>query len=471
MTDKDKRITTPDESDPAADPTLHIIFHALAEKVLPPFEDDDLETSAEALTDADRKALAALGSSGELVARIAAEVKANSLVQSQAESPTRMVPQSTTATRITGPTPASESDFSYDELMENLGNCKDNDVFRWSCDYRNKGIIGQGGQGTVFLTVCPNEQNLPKALKVFSPEPYGDTEAYRDDMERMAQVASLAYRIQVDNLVAIERFACREGIWLMFMRWINGYDLARLLQPGLLEQLHGCVAEDRWNHLNNVVVTTPGTVQLRLMPGMAVNIIEKCLRGLDALHRCGVVHGDIKPSNIMLDLYGSIRLVDIGSAFELSAPPRRHTWTPQYAPPEFFESRKWTPQSDLASLGYVLIELLSGQPAVACPSIGSASTRTTDSDRDERLLDEKRRLPDRLDELMPANVRESAHLMNLCRQLIDPDPQKRFPSAEKALEGPAGTYQFLQGLTRMGLAVYYAHEIKRWLGDVEEALC
>ncbi len=102
---------------------------------------------------------------------------------------------------------------------------------------------------------------------------------------------------------------------------------------------------------------------------MAVNIVEKCLQALDALHSQEIVHGDIKPANIMLDQYGSIRLIDIGSAFKLSAPPRHHSWTPRYAPPEILEGEKWTPQSDLASLGYVLIEMLSGQPLVSSSHI------------------------------------------------------------------------------------------------------
>jgi serine/threonine-protein kinase len=238
----------------------------------------------------------------------------------------------------------------------------------------------------------------------------------------------------------------------------------------LLEKVHSCVDEKRWEYLNEVVVTKPGTTQLRLAPGMAVNIIEKCLRALDALHSQKIVHGDIKPPNIMLDRYGSIRLVDIGSAFDLSAYPQRHTWTPQYAPPEVLKGGKWTEQSDLASLGYVLVELLSGQPVFDSPTDGTVSVRTVDTARDQRLLEEKLNLPRRLDDLLPPDVRKSDHLMNLCRRLIDPDPEKRFNDAEDSLEGPAGTYQFLQGLTRAGLAVHYAQEIKRWLADVQKAL-
>ena len=468
MTDDDKQVTTPDEYDPTSDPRDLLIVDALAELVMQPLDDDDdLEADAEALTDDDRRASAALGSSAELVARIIANANAKNRSRLQAERPTRMRSSLTTITKTAVPPKVRESAEEFGELLQRMRDCECDDLLSWSCDYRKKEVIGRGGQGIVFLTECLNEHYLPKALKVFSPQPYGDAESYYDDMDRMAHVASLVYRIQVDNLVIVERFAYHNGICVMIMRWIDGHDLATLLRPSLFEQLRGCVNEERWKHLTKVVVTTPGTSQLRLMPGMAVNIIEKCLRGLDALHSHGIVHGDIKPSNIMLDRYGSIRLVDIGSAFELSAPPRQHTWTPRYAPPEIFEGKKWTPQSDLASLGYVLIELLSGQPAIASPDIGSASTRMNGTDWDRMILDEKRALPERLNELLPANVRASDQLMKICQQLIDPDPKKRFASAEDALEGPSGTYKFLQDLTRMNLAACFSQEIKRWLADVK----
>ena len=56
--------------------------------------------------------------------------------------------------------------------------------------------------------------------------------------------------------------------------------------------------------------------------GVAVAIVRDCLTALAALHRDGIVHGDIKPSNIMLKRTGIAKIVDIGSAFELRDPPR-----------------------------------------------------------------------------------------------------------------------------------------------------
>ena len=58
-------------------------------------------------------------------------------------------------------------------------------------------------------------------------------------------------------------------------------------------------------------------MQPRVKPGIAIAIVRDCLAALAALHREGIVHGDLKPSNIMLKRTGNAKIVDIGSAFEM----------------------------------------------------------------------------------------------------------------------------------------------------------
>src|ERR1051325_11311997 len=61
--------------------------------------------------------------------------------------------------------------------------------------------LGQGGQGVVFLSERRGTDNfsLPVALKIFSPEPYEDTRAYEEAMQRIAHVAARVAQIQQDN--------------------------------------------------------------------------------------------------------------------------------------------------------------------------------------------------------------------------------------------------------------------------------
>ena len=90
-------------------------------------------------------------------------------------------------------------------------------------------------------------------------------------------------------------------------------------------------------------------------------MLRDCLAGLAALHREGIVHGDLKPANVVLKRSGNAKLIDIGSAIDLRGAAPRRMWSPAYAAPEVLQGSENTPRSDLASLGYVLVEMLAGQ--------------------------------------------------------------------------------------------------------------
>ena len=150
------------------------------------------------------------------------------------------------------------------------------------------------------------------------------------------------------------------------------------------------------------------------------------------------------------------KLIDIGSAFELDNLPPTRAWTPVYAATEVLVGACSTPRSDLASLGYVLIEMLAGRPCF-----------TNDLDFRE-LLEAKRKLPNRLDELLPPEVACNNHLMNLCRRFITPDPTRRFPSAEAAELLEDGAAQFHRQLVFGELASEYDHDIRVWLEELRQ---
>src|SRR5689334_20805130 len=76
---------------------------------------------------------------------------------------------------------------------------------RWDTRYQKKKLLGAGGQGAVYLAERLGADGFarPVALKVFSPEPYQNTQLYLDDMARVGQVSARVALIQCDNVVDI----------------------------------------------------------------------------------------------------------------------------------------------------------------------------------------------------------------------------------------------------------------------------
>ncbi|MEM9660514.1 MAG: protein kinase, partial [Planctomycetota bacterium] len=152
---------------------------------------------------------------------------------------------------------------------------------------------------------------------------------------------------------------------------------------------------------------------------------------------------------------GAAKIVDMGSALHLDNMPEQRTCTPQYAAPEMLERNEFTTRSDLASLGYVLIEILAGRPLFAgLNSLGE-------------LLEAKWTLPQRLDKILPDEVADSDLLMSICRRLTAPDPLLRYDSAEEAHTGPDGMAEFQRTLVIGDLASEYDNELRVWLEELD----
>jgi eukaryotic-like serine/threonine-protein kinase len=356
-------------------------------------------------------------------------------------------------------TRVSQGDFSPEQstLHERYLRLIRSGKIQWTTYHRLERELGSGGQGVVYLSERKGADgfNQPVAMKVFSPEHFANAAAYNKAMERLARVASRVAMIQHDNVLDVQDFVDRDSIRVMVMEWIDGYDLRELMNPSRLAMVQASSHPKRWEYINSVIATA-GPEQCRFKAGVAVAIVRDCLAALAALHRERIVHGDIKPSNIMLKRTGNAKLIDIGSAFELDNLPPTRACTPIYAAPEVLEGSCSTPRSDLASLGYVLIEMLAGRPCFP-------------SDLDFRdLLEAKRKLPNRLHELLPPEVACNNHLMNLCRRFVTPDPTRRFPSAEAAELLEDGAAQFHRQLVFGDLASEYEHDIRVWLEELRQ---
>ncbi|MHB1426676.1 MAG: serine/threonine protein kinase [Gemmataceae bacterium] len=322
----------------------------------------------------------------------------------------------------------------------------------WTRRYRKLRQLGSGGQGVVFLgeRQGADQFRLPVALKVFSPESYRDAQAYEEDMVRIAGVAVRVALIQHDNLIDLHDFLAIDGLRVMEMEWVDGYNLREVLTRNMLDLTRRHVVARHWKYVNNVILTQ-GQVQPRMKPGVAIQVLRDCLAGLAALHREGIVHGDLKPSNIMLKRTGDTKVIDIGSAIDRNAVASRRMWSPVYAAPEVLDGGENSPQADLASLGYVLIEMLSGWPAFE----GLTTYR--------ELIAAKADLDRRLPNMLPPEVSCNDLLLHLCRRLVAADPSRRFPSAQAADLERKGAADFHRQLVKGDLSSEYENDIRVWL--------
>jgi serine/threonine protein kinase len=363
------------------------------------------------------------------------------------------------STTVSQEEPSLRSDGGFDtegaELLTRYEALLTNESVRWAAEYKKIRILGKGGQGVVYLSERQGTDffRLPVALKIFSPESYRDVPSYVADMLRIADISSRVALIQHDNLLDLHNFIEHGGIRIMIMEWIDGYDLRDLMTQQVYDQSRARLKPERWAYVNKVILTA-GPVQPRIKPGVAIQILRECLAGLAALHRDGIVHGDLKPSNVMVKRTGNAKIIDIGSAMDLDQASARRMWSPAYAAPEVLAGGKNTPQSDLASLGYVLIEMLAGQS----PFEGLTDYRT--------LLAAKKDLDKRLKSLLPPDVSCNEMLIHLCQKLIAPDPAKRFPDAQSADLDRKGAADFHRQLVKGDLASEYEHDLRLWLEEL-----
>jgi eukaryotic-like serine/threonine-protein kinase len=349
-----------------------------------------------------------------------------------------------------GPQPSDGLSDKYESLLAP-------NRLNWTIHYHLIRHLGSGGQGVVYLAeqLGTDGFTVPVALKIFDPSRHRDVHVYDEAMHRIAGVSARVAQINQDNLLDVQHFVDRDRIRMMVMEWIDGFDLRQLLCNRAFQRVRERVSSRRWDYINNVIATE-GPEQTRFKPGVAVAIVRECLAALAALHRENIVHGDVKPANVMLKRTGTAKIIDIGSAFDLRSQPANRTCTPMYAAPEVLQDEDITPRSDLAPLGYVLIEMLSGkQPFAGLNSV-------------KELLEAKRKLPQRLPQLLPSEVTCNELLMSFCRGLIAPDPMLRFPDAEAATLLKEGAAAFLRQLVKGDMSSEYENEIRLLMEELKE---
>ncbi|WP_194834229.1 serine/threonine-protein kinase [Nocardia sp. XZ_19_369] len=200
----------------------------------------------------------------------------------------------------------------------------------WFGHYRLDRLLGSGGTGQVWLAHDSSADRVV-ALKVLSASVAADPK-YR---QRFTREARLAAQVRGPHLAAIHSFGELDGQLYLDMEYIEGTDLATVLR------CEGPMA-----------------------PARAVRIVVQVAEALDAAHRAGLVHRDVKPSNIMLDSAGVAHLIDFGTAYRVDQPAittsSNVVGTLAYMAPERFAGAG-DARSDQYSLACVLYECLTAR--------------------------------------------------------------------------------------------------------------
>ena len=151
--------------------------------------------------------------------------------------------------------------------------------------YRIESVIGEGGMGKVYKA---HDSDLDRtvALKLVRPELAKDASS----LQRFKQELLLASRISHRNILRIHDLGDVEGVKFISMAYVQGMDL------------HDLIAK-----------------QGRLPTERAVNIAKQLAGALEAAHAEGVVHRDLKPRNVLIDVDDHIYVSDFGLAKSLDA--------------------------------------------------------------------------------------------------------------------------------------------------------
>jgi len=197
--------------------------------------------------------------------------------------------------------------------------------------YRLEEALGEGAAGIVFRARAADGHDV--AIKILRADRAGDA-VLRARFEREAR---LARELDSRHVAPILDLGDDDGVAYLVLPFYAGGSLAaRLRSSGPL--------------------TLDATAALAAQLG----------RGLDALHAQGILHRDVKPSNVLLEGDGNAALSDFGLA--RTADSTRLTeegqvvGTPHYLAPELIEGRDATRASDVYALGCVLFECLVGTP-------------------------------------------------------------------------------------------------------------
>jgi len=213
--------------------------------------------------------------------------------------------------------------------------------------------VGEGAMGVVYRG---RDDSLDRdvALKVMLAKAAGP-----EDEERFLREARAVARLQHPNIITIYELGEHEGSPFIAMELLEGVDLQRAIAGGM-----------------------------RPNPRATLPIVLQLLAGLGHAHENGIVHRDVKPSNLFLPRGRPAKIMDFGVARLGGATTSSGliVGTPNYMSPEQVSAGSVDGRSDLFSAGLILYELVTGEKAFQGDSVVSLMYKIAHEDPDLRLI-------------------------------------------------------------------------------------
>jgi serine/threonine-protein kinase len=201
-------------------------------------------------------------------------------------------------------------------------------------EYRIESFVGMGAMGRVYKATAADGE--PVALKLVKEDLARD-ETFR---RRFAREARIAQTVRNPHVVSLRDTGEHDGLPYLATRFIEGMALEQKLE------LEG-----------------------RLDLAATVRICTQVADGLQAMWDAGMVHRDVKPGNILIDLAGTAYLTDFGlskdSHGSVLTRPGQALGSLDYMSPEQIRGEPVTGAADIYSLGCVVFECLHGSPPYA----------------------------------------------------------------------------------------------------------
>jgi serine/threonine-protein kinase len=249
--------------------------------------------------------------------------------------------------------------------------------------YRILRLLGRGGMGSVWLA-RDTKLHRDVALKLVDHAAWGG----RDAREVFLREARAMAQVQHPHVVTIHAFGDHCGTPYFVMEYIPGASLERLLS------IQGqALAFDQ-----------------------AIGILDQICRGVEAVHRAGALHCDIKPANVLIGPSFRVAVADLGLARTVGERPATQGGTPGYVAPEIIRDDGRVPdeRADIYAVGALAYRLLTRSSAFASESVADTLQKQLDGDL-----------------LLPSVAGEVPEVFDdILVRALSRDPDERQPSAE-----------------------------------------